>query len=138
MDAHIKSVKWVALRKRMAELGIQEEDLIEKFIRGSGKGGQKINKTASCVYLKHKPSGEEIKCQRSRSREMNRFFVRRELCERMADKIEGEKSKRQAAIEKIRRQKRRRSRRQKEKMLEKKHQQAEKKARRQPVRNDDL
>ena len=100
---------------------------------GSGKGGQKVNKTSSCVYLKHEPSGLEVKCQRTRSRELNRFHARRELCEKMAEQVEGEKSRRQAAAEKIRRQKRRRSRRQKERMLQDKHRQAEKKQRRRKV-----
>lgn len=121
----------------MEKLGILEADLTEKFIRGSGSGGQKINKTSSCVYLLHKPSGIEVKCQRERSQALNRFFARRELCEKLAEKIAGEKSKRQKEREKIRRQKRRRSRRAKEKMLEKKHQQAEKKVRRKPVRGEE-
>jgi protein subunit release factor B len=117
----------------MESLRILEQDLVEKFILGSGKGGQKLNKTSSCVYLKHAPTGIEIKCQRSRSREMNRFFARRELCERVAEQREGERSRRQAEIEKIRRQKRRRTRRQKERMLREKHKQSDKKKLRRPV-----
>jgi len=105
------------LSTRMEHLKIREQDLIEKFILGSGKGGQKINKTSSCVYLKHKPTGIEIKCQRNRSREMNRFFARRDLCERIEEQISDDKSKKQQEFEKIRRQKQRRSRKQKEKML---------------------
>src|SRR5579871_5795804 len=105
------------LAARMERLGIKEEYLVEKFILGSGSGGQKINKTSSCVYLKHIPSGIEIKCQRERSRELNRYYARRELCDRFEEKIEHKKSERQQMIEKIRRQKRRRSRRGKEKML---------------------
>ena len=66
-----------ALKKRMAKLGIIEDELIERFIKGSGHGGQKINKTSSCVYLHHRPSGIEIKCQAQRSREMNRFLAAR-------------------------------------------------------------
>ena len=113
----IRKEKFDDLHERMAQLGIRDEDLIEKFILGSGSGGQKINKTSSCVYLKHIPTGIEIKCQRDRSREMNRYYARKELCERLEEKIENKKSERQQAIEKIRRQKRRRSRRSKEKML---------------------
>jgi protein subunit release factor B len=122
--------KQAALQRKMEKLGIREEDLVEKFIKGSGPGGQKINKTSSCVYLLHKPSGIEIKCQRERSQAMNRFFARRELCDRLAEKTLGEKSARRKAAEKIRRQKRRRSRRAKERMLEEKHKQSEKKKRR--------
>ena len=64
--------KQAALEQRMAALRVSEEDLVEKFILGSGPGGQKINKTSSCVYLKHVPSGIEVKCQSGRSREANR------------------------------------------------------------------
>ena len=69
--------KRAAMKRRMAKLGILEEDLIERFIRGTGHGGQKINKTSSCVYLHHRPSGIEIKCQAQRSREMNRLYCTR-------------------------------------------------------------
>lgn len=124
----ISDGKKEALKKKMELLGIKESDIIEKFILGSGKGGQKINKTSSCVYLKHVPSGIEIKCQNSRFREMNRFFARRELCEKIESRIEGIKSEKKQMIEKIRRQKRRRSRRAKEKMLFEKKKHAEKKA----------
>ena len=127
-DAYVSSAKRADLAKRLEQLGIRDKDLTEKFILGSGSGGQKVNKTASCVYLKHKPSGINVKCQRTRSRELNRYHARREICERMAERIEGEKSRRQQEAERIRRQKRRRSRRAKDKMLEGKRQQAEKKA----------
>jgi protein subunit release factor B len=129
--------KWKAIEARMIKLGILPDDLIEKFIRGSGSGGQKINKTASCVYLKHIPSGIEVKCQAQRSRELNRFIARKELCETFQEKILGIQSARQQAREKIRRQKRRRSRRQKNKMLDGKSKQGEKKQLRQkPNQND--
>lgn len=113
------------LKDRMEKLGIKEEDLIEKFILGSGKGGQKINKTSSCVYLKHLLSGIEVKCQRDRSRELNRFLARRELCERLEERLFQEKSERQKAIEKIRRQKRKRSKRAQEKVIEGKRRRSE-------------
>ena len=93
-----------ALKRRMVSLGILEDDLIERFIRGTGHGGQKINKTSSCVYLQHQPSGIEIKCQAQRSREMNRFLARREICDRIEEIEKGRRSKRQQQIEKIRRQ----------------------------------
>lgn len=113
------------LTHRMNRLGIKEEDLVEKFILGSGSGGQKINKTSSCVYLKHLPSGIEIKCQRDRSRELNRFFARRELCEKLEERLFKEKSEKQKVIEKIRRQKKRRSRRGQEKVLAAKRRRSE-------------
>jgi protein subunit release factor B len=118
------------LFRRLAALQVREADLVERFVRGSGSGGQKINKTSSCVYLLHVPSGEEVKCQRGRSQALNRFLARRELCERLEARRDGERSARQQEREKIRRQKRRRSRKQKAKMLDEKRHQGEKKARR--------
>lgn len=105
------------LAAKMAELGITESDIFEKFILGSGKGGQKINKTSSCVYIKHLPSGIEIKSQTSRSREENRFFARRLLCEKIDEQLHKTESAQQKMAAKIRRQKARRGRRSKEKML---------------------
>lgn len=124
----VRPEKESELINRMAALGIREADLVERFVRGSGKGGQKVNKTSSCVYVLHKPSGIEIKCQRERSQSLNRFLARRELCDRLEEKIKGMQSARQQAHEKIRRQKRRRSRRQKHNMLADKHHHSEKKA----------
>ncbi|MBI5299812.1 MAG: peptide chain release factor-like protein [Deltaproteobacteria bacterium] len=119
----VSPAKQQLLLKEMEKYQIREEDLVEKFIRGSGAGGQKINKTSSCVQLAHTPTGLEVRCQTSRSQSLNRFYARRLLVEKIAQQIEGKKSTLQQRIEKIRRQKRRRSKRAKEKMLEnKKHQ----------------
>jgi undecaprenyl-diphosphatase len=128
--------KQQALAARMSQLGIREADLVERFVLGSGSGGQKINKTSSCVYLRHGPSGIEVKCQQGRSRELNRFLARRELCERLAERTLGELSRRQAEAEKIRRQKRRRSRRQRARMLDDKRKEGQKKIMRRPVAMD--
>lgn len=122
---------------RMEGLGIREADLDEHFIRGSGSGGQKVNKTSSCVQLVHRPSGIEIRCQKTRSQADNRYWARRELCERIEERVLGEKSARQQAIEKIRRQKRRRSRRAKARMLDDKSRQGAKKKLRSRIRPDD-
>lgn len=119
--------------ERMARLGIRDQDLRERFILGSGRGGQKLNKTSSCVQLRHVPSGIEVKCQCSRSREMNRFMARRFLSDRLEEKILEEQSALRQKAEKIRRQKRRRSRRQKQLMLEEKHRQSERKQLRQSI-----
>jgi len=129
--------KWEKLRERMEALGIRERDLDEHFIRGSGSGGQKINKTSSCVQLVHHPGGIEIRCQKTRSQADNRYWARRELCERIEERKLGEKSAKQQAIEKIRRQKRRRSRRAKAKMLDAKTKQGTKKKLRGRVRPDE-
>jgi protein subunit release factor B len=127
---NVRPEKENALQQRMTALGIREADLVERFIKGSGAGGQKINKTSSCVYLLHRPTGIEIKCQRERSQAMNRFLARRELCDRIEERARGAASVRQQAIEKIRRQKRRRSRRQKQRMLADKRHRSQKKQRR--------
>jgi len=116
----------------MARLGIRESDLTEDFIRGSGAGGQKINKTSSVVTLQHRLSGTMVRCQESRSQALNRFIARRMLCDKLEEKILGRLSEEQQRREKIRRQKRKRSRRAKEKMLGDKRHHAEKKASRRP------
>lgn len=118
----ISKDKWDKLTEWMAKLHINEADLIEKFILGSGSGGQKLHKTASTVYLKHLSSGVEVKCQESRSREDNRYFARERLCEKLHSILSDEKTKAQQKLEKIKRQKKRRSRRSKQKMLDEKSQ----------------
>lgn len=107
MFGTISPKKVDALKKQMESLQIKENDLVEKFILGSSKGGQKLNKTSSCVYLMHLPTKTEVKCQKSRSRAENRFFARRQLCE----KIEQPTSQ----IEKIRKTKQNRKRKAKKK-----------------------
>ena len=115
------------LNERLQKLGVRSEDLLEKFIRSGGHGGQNVNKTSTCVYLKHIPTGIEVKCQQERSQALNRFFARRMLADKIERLILGKESAERQRIEKIRRQKRRRSRRAKEKMLAEKHRQSDKK-----------
>lgn len=123
----VSKEKEEALRKRMESLEIFETDIVEKFVRSSGKGGQKVNKTSTCVYLKHLPTGVEVKCQRERSQAINRFVARRILADKIEQMIRGKESEERKRIEKIRRQKRKRSKRAKEKMLEEKRKQSQKK-----------
>ena len=123
----VSKAKEETLKKKMQDLGISEKDLEEKFVRSGGKGGQNVNKTSTCVYLKHRPSGIEVKCQRERSQALNRFMARRILARKIEALILGEFSEEKKRIEKIKRQKRRRSRRSKEKMLRDKSKKAEKK-----------
>lgn len=104
--------KW--LEKMMEALNILETDIAEKFIRSSGKGGQKVNKTSSCVYLKHIPTGIEVKCMKDRSQSINRFLARRELVERIGA-LSGSNTKRSLAQVKTRKQKAKREKRAKEK-----------------------
>ena len=124
------------LTARLRAAGVRSGEVVERFVRGSGPGGQKINKTSSTVVLRHEPTGIEVRCQRERSQAMNRFFARRDLCDRMEEKTLGEASKRQQAIEKIRRQKRKRSKRAKARMVEGKRIQGAKKELRGRVSSD--
>jgi protein subunit release factor B len=98
------------LRERMAALGIREEELEEKFVRSSGKGGQHVNKTSTCVWLRHIPTGIEVKFMAQRSQSLNRFLARRELVEKIA-LLKGLTTPRSLEQEKARRQKARRQRR---------------------------
>lgn len=132
----VSEEKEAALWQRWEELGIRQEDVTESFIRSGGHGGQNVNKVATCVQLKHIPTGIEVKCQQARTQGMNRYQARKLL----ADKIEtiklGAASREQQRIEKLRRQKRKRSKRAKEKVLEAKKHQSEKKAARKPPERD--
>ena len=100
--------RWV--KERMEALGIHEKDIEEKFIRSSGKGGQKVNKTSTCVYLKHIPTGIEVKFMRERSQSLNRFLARRELVKRI-EKLSGQLTPDDVRINKAKRQKSKRRKR---------------------------
>lgn len=126
------------LRRRMERLGVHEEEIEESFVRSSGAGGQKVNKSSTCVLLVHRPTGIHVKCQKERSQALNRFFARRLLLEKIERKIRGERSVEEERIAKIRRQKRRRSKRAQEKILAQKRHQAEKKSRRGPIKPSDF
>ena len=123
------------IRELMAEASVFEEDLEEDFILGGGPGGQKTNKTSNVVRLTHLPSGIQVRCGETRSRETNRWLARRSIAEEILAREQRRKSARQQEMEKIRRQKRRRSRRQKAKMLADKRARGEVKAMRAPVRD---
>jgi protein subunit release factor B len=113
----VSAAKEAALREKMESLNIREEEIEESFIRSGGKGGQHLNKTSTCVYLKHLPTGIEVKCQEERSQALNRYRARILLTKKIDELVKGKESEEQQRIEKIRRQKRRRSRRAKEKIL---------------------
>lgn len=119
-----------ALRLRMEGLGIFEKDIEETFVRSGGHGGQNINKVATCVRLKHLPTGVEVKCQQERYQSLNRFIARKTLADKIERILLDKKSEMEQRIAKLRRQKRKRSKRAKEKMLaDKRHQSDKKKAR---------
>lgn len=116
-----------ALSERMKNLGVFETDVEESFVRSSGPGGQKVNKSSTCVYLVHLPTGLSVKCQRERSQILNRFLARRLLLDKIERQQKGFIAEEKEKLEKIRRQKRKRSKRAKEKILCVKHKQSEKK-----------
>lgn len=121
------------LNNIMKKLNIKETDIIERFIRSRGPGGQNVNKTSTCVYLKHLPSGVEIKCQKYRSQALNRFFARRILITKIETILLGKKSQEQKRIYKLKKQKQKRSKRAKEKILRQKHILSEKKQARRSI-----
>lgn len=117
-----------ALLPLASELGLRAEDVTEHFVRGGGKGGQKINKTASTVQLAHVPSGLEVRVQKHREQSKNRLSAWKLLIAKLEERVKGKESKIQRAVFKLRKQKQRRSRRAKEKMLQDKHHHSEIKA----------
>lgn len=107
----VTSKKESELLMRMATCGIEEKDLEEKFIRSGGPGGQHVNRSATCVYIRHSVTGLEVKMQQSRSQGLNRFYARRRLCELIEEADGTRKSNAEIAREKIRKQKARRRKR---------------------------
>ncbi len=112
---NVSEKKEKALLDRMRELNVNEDDLEERFIRSSGPGGQKVNKTSTCVCLRHIPTNITVKYQRERSQALNRFFARRILLDQIELKQNGYIQEEKKRIEKIRSQKRKRRKRADEK-----------------------
>jgi len=103
--------KEAELRVRMEACRVLEADLEERFVSSGGAGGQKVNRSATCVYLKHRPTGIEIKMQKARSQALNRFYARRRLCELIESRTLGDLSPEAIRRNKLRKQKDRRKRR---------------------------
>lgn len=121
--------------ERLAKLGVRPDEVDERFVRGTGPGGQKINKTSSTVSLRHRPTGLEVRCQRERSQTANREIAWQELCDKLEGRVRAAASEALAARETERRRTRQKSRGQKARMIETKKHRAKHKAKRGPVRD---
>ena len=119
-----------SIDERLAALGTRRADVEERFIRGSGPGGQKINKTSSTVWLRHGPTGVEARCQRERSQSANRELAWSELVEKLEARARAKKAAVVEARETERRRTRQKSRGQKARMIATKHRRAQHKSRR--------
>ncbi|MFH1714677.1 MAG: peptide chain release factor-like protein [Elusimicrobiota bacterium] len=116
---------------------LKQSDIIEKFIRSGGKGGQNINKTSTCVYLKHIPTGLEVKCGSTRSQENNRILAYALLLKKVLDKENKINFEKKMRLEKLRRQTRKKPKKLKEKILRDKKITSKKKKLRK-IRKDDI
>jgi protein subunit release factor B len=101
------------IQERLDALGVLPGDVAESFVRGTGAGGQKINKTSSTVVLRHGPSGTEVRCQEERSQAVNRQRAWERFCEKLEERLRVAAAARQAEAAKVRRLNRKRSARQK-------------------------
>ncbi|MBC7369026.1 MAG: peptide chain release factor-like protein [Undibacterium sp.] len=107
---------------RLTALGVRISDVDERFILGSGHGGQKLQKTSSCVWLRHRPTGVETRCQRERSQSANRELAWMKLCAKLEERQRAERAKQTDEREQARRRNRPKSRGQKNRMIQsKKH-----------------
>lgn len=118
IDFGVTERKLAELERRMGHCGLAEKDLEETFVRSRGAGGQKVNKSSTCVHLRHAPSGLTVKMQKSRSQGLNRYYARKRLCELLENKLLGRESSDAKRLTKIRKQKDRRRRKAKAKNAE--------------------
>lgn len=123
------------IETKLNALGARTSEVEEKFIRGSGAGGQKINKTSSTVWLRHGPTGIEVRCQRERSQATNRELAWQELCEKLAARAREARAAVVDEREAERRRTRPKTRGQKVRMIESKKHRAKHKAKRGRVRD---
>jgi len=111
IDFGVTERKAAELQQRMKACELCEKDIEEKFVRSSGPGGQKVNKSSTCVQMIHQPSGLTVKMQKSRTQLLNRYYARKRLCELLENKCLGKESPEEKRISKIRKQKDRKKRR---------------------------
>ena len=122
----VSAKKEQELLDRMKQFNVSEKDIEESFVRSSGPGGQKVNKTASCVLIHHIPTGIRVKCQKERTQALNRFFARRILIDQIERNAKGFTSEEEKKIAKIRSRKRKRTKSGRAKMIESKNKKPEK------------
>ena len=124
------------IQSRLAALGAPASDFEERFVRGSGPGGQKINKTSSTVWIRHLPTGTEVRCQAERSQAANREWAWREMCAKLEERARAARMRAQDLREVERRRTRQKSYGQKVRMIQTKKHRAKFKARRGRVGED--
>lgn len=125
------------LFQKARELEVKPEDIVEYFVRGSGKGGQKVNKTSSTVVLRHLPTGMEVRCQKHREQSKNRLSAYKLLILKIEERVRGRQSELARRVFKLKKQKQKRSKRAKEKMLAAKKRRGEVKGLRRGMKNEE-
>ena len=126
------------LQKRLSALKVRPEDVKEKFVRSKGPGGQNVNKVSTCVYLKHLPTGLEVKCRILRSQVLNRNLAWEMLLGKIEEKARSERALRRENAARILRQRRKRSKRAKLRILEAKRRHSDKKFSRRKIREIEI
>jgi protein subunit release factor B len=122
--------------ERLARLDVELSDIDERFVRGAGPGGQKINKTSSTVCLRHNPSGTEVRCQAERSQSANRLKAWETLCQKLESRVRAAELASKHVSEAKRRQTRPKTKAQKIRMIQSKKHRSRHKATRKRVNEE--
>ncbi|KAJ5936809.1 hypothetical protein N7466_003259 [Penicillium verhagenii] len=86
-------------------LKLNDADLTISYLKGTGPGGQKINKTNSAVQIIHHPSGIVVKCQATRSRSQNAKTARLLLADKIEQREKGDESRSALKVQAARKKK---------------------------------